>query len=204
MTLAGSKSFVTSLAIVVLAGFSAAAQAPSSKTATEPSDAAAKYFTDTELITQDGKTVRFYSDVLKGKVVVINCFFATCTGACLPLNRNIARVQELLGDRVGKDVFLVSITVDPEIDTPAKLKQYAHSLHARPGWTFLTGSKTNVDFINTKLGQYVADKNLHINIIVVGNLKTGLWKKAFGLAKAEELYTVIESVMNDHGAQPTK
>src|SRR5262245_19667597 len=80
---------------------------------------AQKYFTDVLLINQNGEKMRFYSDLLKGKVVIINSFFATCRGACLPLNRNLEKVQEALGDHVGKDVHIISITVDPNVDTPA-------------------------------------------------------------------------------------
>src|SRR6185503_10613230 len=72
------------------------------------------YFTDVELLNQDGKKVRFYSDVLKGKTVVVNAFFTTCTSVCPPMNRNMEKIQEVLGDRIGRDVFLVSMTVDPE------------------------------------------------------------------------------------------
>src|ERR1051325_10225018 len=101
----------------------------------EKASAAASYFTDVELINQDGKKVRFYSDVLKGKTVVVNAFFTTCTSVCPPMNRNMEKIQEALGDRVGRDVFLVSITVDPENDTPARIKDYARKFHAGPGWT---------------------------------------------------------------------
>lgn len=165
-------------------------------TAQQPS-AAEKYFSNTKLITQDGKRVRFYNDVLKGKVIVINSFFSTCQGACMPMNRNFKKVADILGNKVGREVFLISITVDPQMDTPAALKEYANSLHAPAGWLFLTGSKANVDFVLNKLGQYVADKNDHLNVIIVGNERTGLWKKAFGLAPAEELAKVVESVIND-------
>src|ERR1041385_6236023 len=82
---------------------------------------AEKYFSDVELMNQDGQKLRFYSDVLKNKVVVINTFFTTCTNICPPMNRNFEQMQEALGDRLGKDVFLVSITVDPETDTPTRL-----------------------------------------------------------------------------------
>jgi protein SCO1 len=156
-----------------------------------------KYFTDVELINQDGQKMKFYSDLLQGKVVIINSFFATCQGSCLPLNQNLAKVQEALGDRLGKDVYIVSISVDPTVDTPPNLKQYAKKLQARPGWFFLTGSKENVDFALKKIGQYVDDKQDHLNIFIIGNERTGLWKKAFGLAKSEELVKVVESVVND-------
>jgi protein SCO1/2 len=106
-------------------------------------------------------------------------------------------VQEALGDRLGKDVFILSISVDPTVDTPPNLKQYAKKLNARPGWYFLTGSKENVDFALKKIGQFVPDKQDHLNIFIIGNERTGLWKKAFGLAKSEELVKVVESVVND-------
>ena len=163
-----------------------------------PADTPAhKYFTDVELINQNGEKMKFYSDLLQGKVVIINSFFATCQGSCLPLNQNLAKVQEALGDRLGKDVYIVSISVDPTVDTPPNLKQYAKKLQARPGWFFLTGSKENVDFALKKIGQYVDDKQDHLNIFIIGNERTGLWKKAFGLAKSDELVKVVESVVND-------
>jgi protein SCO1/2 len=156
-----------------------------------------KYFTDVELINQNGEKMRFYSDLIQGKVVIINSFFATCQGSCLPLNQNLAKVQEALGDRLGKDVYILSISVDPTADTPPNLKQYAKKLQARPGWFFLTGAKDNVDFALKKIGQFVDDKQDHLNIFIIGNERTGLWKKAFGLAKSEELVKIVDSVVND-------
>jgi protein SCO1/2 len=158
---------------------------------------AAKYFTDVELMDQDGRTLKFYSDVLKGKTVVINALFTTCTNVCPPISRNFERIQQALGERLGKDVFLVSITVDPETDTPAKLKDYAQRFHARKGWSFLTGKKENIDAALYKLGQYVEEKSQHKTVIIIGNESTGLWKKAFGLAAAEDLIALVEEVMND-------
>ncbi len=156
-----------------------------------------KYFTDVVLVNQNGEHMRLYSDLLQGKVVIINSFFATCQGSCLPLTRNLEKVQEALGDRIGKDVRIISISVDPAVDTPAKLKEYAKKLHARPGWYFLTGDKQNVDFALNKLGQFVTEKQDHLNIFIIGNERTGLWKKAFGLAPSEQLVKVVESVLND-------
>lgn len=162
--------------------------------------AAQKYFTEVELVNQDGAKMRLYSDLLKDKVVVINFFFATCQGSCLPMNRNIQKVQDVFGDRLGKDAYIISISVDPTVDTPARLKEYAAKISARPGWYFITGDKANVEFALKKLGQYVENREAHTNIVLIGNERTGLWKKAFGLAKSDELNKVVESVMND---QPT-
>ncbi len=201
---------VLALAVFLLFAASASAQnkppAPphdhsQTKTSAEPS-AAEKYFTDVELINQDGKKVRFYSDVLKGKTVVVNAFFTSCTSVCPPMNRNMEKIQEVFGDRVGRDVFLVSLTVDPEVDTPTRLKEYAQKFHARPGWIFLTGKKENLDWALYKLGQYVEKKDDHKTIFIIGNEPTGLWKKAFGMANVAELVQVVESVVNDKGAAP--
>ena len=167
---------------------------------TEPASGAEKYFSDVELIDQNGRKVRFYNDVLKGKTVVINALFTTCPNVCPPMSRNFERIQAAVGERLGKDVFLVSITVDPENDTPEKLKEYAERFHARPGWSFLTGKKENVDAALYKLGQYVEEKSQHKTVIIIGNEATGLWKKAFGLASAEDLIKLVEEVMNDKGA----
>lgn len=156
-----------------------------------------KYFTDVPLVNQNGERMRFYSDLLKGKVVIINSFFATCQGVCLPMNRNLEKIQASLGDRVGKDVHIISISVDPTIDTPARLKQYAENLHAKRGWHFLTGDKQNVDFALGKIGHFVNNREDHLNILIIGNERTGLWKKAFGMAPADDLIKVVESVLND-------
>ena len=162
-----------------------------------PESAARKYFTDVVLVNQNGEKMRFYSDLLEGKTVIIDSFFATCQGSCLPMNRNLQKVQEALGDRVGKDVNIISISVDPTVDTPPMLKAYAKKLDAKPGWYFLTGDKESVDFALKKLGQFVDNKQDHLNIFIIGNDRTGLWKKAFGLAKSEDIVKVVESVVDD-------
>lgn len=200
--------------VVFCSVISIAAQADSSRSATPaPSQPVAssqnstanespahKYFTDVVLVNQNGENMRLYSDLLQGKVVIINSFFATCQGSCLPLNRNLEKIQEALGERFGKDIQILSISVDPTVDTPANLKEYAKKLHAKPGWYFLTGQKQNVQFALYKLGQFVDKKQDHLNIFIIGNERTGLWKKAFGLAKTDELVKVVESVLNDQPA----
>lgn len=210
------KQFFILLILTIAVFTTAEAQTTASKPVTPPpaphdhshmskdsaeTSAAEKYFTDVELIDQDGKKVRFYSDVLKGKTVVVNAFFTTCTSVCPPMNRNMEKIQEALGDRVGRDVFLVSITVDPENDTPARIKEYAKKFHAGAGWTFLTGKKENLDWALYKLGQYVEKKDDHTTVFIIGNEPTGLWKKAFGMANVAELVQVVESVVNDKGTK---
>ncbi|MCI0486429.1 MAG: SCO family protein, partial [Blastocatellia bacterium] len=162
---------------------------------------AQKYFTDVELVNQDGKPVRFYSDLIKGKVVVINAIFTSCKGVCPPMTHNMQQIQDWLGDRLGKDVHLLSFSVDPDTDTPPVLKEFASKYHARPGWHFLTGKKENLSVALRKLGQYVEAREDHSNIFIIGNDRTGLWKKAFGLAKPDALIKVVESVLNDTDAK---
>ena len=189
-----------SIAVLIVACSLLLAQEPSKEASSANAESSArKYFTDVLLVNQNGEKMRFYSDLLQNKVVVINSFFATCTGSCLPLNRNLEKLQKALGEHMGKEVYFVSISVDPTVDTPPSLKAYAKKLNAGPGWFFLTGDKENVDFALKKIGQFVDDKNDHLNIFIIGNERTGLWKKAFGLARDDELMKVVESVLNDTG-----
>ena len=194
---AGQVSTRAQTATAVPSQQGGSAQTPSTPADESPGQ---KYFTDVVLVNQNGEKMRFYSDLLHDKVVIINSFFATCQGSCLPINRNLEKVQAALGDRLGKDVRIISISVDPTVDTPPALKEYAKKLNARPGWYFLTGDKENVEFALKKLGHFVTDKQDHLNIIIIGNDRTGLWKKAFGLAQSDELIKVVESVVNDKPA----
>lgn len=155
------------------------------------------YFTDVELTNQDGKPVRLYSDVLQGKTVVVESFFSTCTGTCPLMNATFAKIQAAVGDRLGKDVYLVSITVDAENDTPAKLKEYAGRMKARPGWMFLTGDRKNVDQALHKLGLAAESREAHKNLFIVGNEPKGVWKKVFGLSKADEIVSIVQSVIHE-------
>jgi protein SCO1/2 len=167
-----------------------------------PDGPAHRYFTDVELTDQDGRPQRLYSDLLAGRTVVIDVFFSECTGSCPMVGATLAKLQTALGDRLGRDLYLLSISVDPRTDTPARLKEYAARFNARPGWYFLTGSKENVDLALHKLGQYVEQRDAHSNILLVGNERTGLWKKVFGLAKPEEIVTLVNGVLDDRGAPP--
>ena len=158
-----------------------------------------KYFGDVPLIDQDGREVRFYTDLMQGKTVIINAMFTTCTGACPVMSGTVEKLQAHLGDRLGRDVRLLSISVDPVHDTPARMKEYAARFHARPGWYFLTGSKENVETVLRKLGQWVDEPANHQTLFLIGNDRTGLWKKAFALAPADQVFPVVDSVVDDKG-----
>jgi protein SCO1/2 len=157
------------------------------------------YFTDVVLVNQYGEQMRLYSDLLKGKVVVIHSFFTSCEASCPVTIGSFARLQAWLGERLGRDVHLLSISVDPVTDTPAKLKAYAEQLKVKRGWYLLSGEPQNVKGALYKLGQYVETKEDHHNIIIMGNEPTGLWKKTFGLAQPQDLIQLLESVLQDPG-----
>lgn len=164
-----------------------------------PLSPAHKYFSDVELIDQNGQPHRFYSDLLEGKTVVVAAFFTSCTGSCPVLGQKLEALQGWLGDRLGKEVNLLSVTVDPLHDTPAKLKEYAGHFGARPGWYFLTGKKENVDWALYRVGHYVEQKEDHSNLLIMGNETTGLWKKVFGLAPTADVIHSLEGVLHDRG-----
>lgn len=168
--------------------------------AAQPSNpaSAGSYLRDLPLVDQHGNEVDLYS-LMKGRTVVINSFFATCSGSCPVMAGAFAAIQNRFRDRVGSELVLVSITVDPERDTPAKLREYAKQMKAGDGWYFLSGSKEQVARALRKLGQYVEDREQHQNVFLIGNDRTGLWKKAFGLAKPAELIELVREVLDDPG-----
>jgi protein SCO1/2 len=136
-------------------------------------------FPNVPLITQDGKTVRFYDDLLKGKAVVINAIYTRCRDRCPLETAKLAQVQRLLADHVGRDIFFYSISIDPEWDTPAVLKAYAEKFHVGPGWLFLTGKDDDVTLVQKRLGLYsvtdAANPDGHLPSLMIGNEATGQW-----------------------------
>ena len=158
---------------------------------------AERYFGDALLTNQEGKRLRLYSDILKGNVVIINSFYSRCSSVCRVTIPVFKQLQDNLGERVGKDVRLVSITVDPQNDTPEVLRQYAAGVGAKPGWDFLTGDKQTVDQVLYKFGLYTDAKEDHSNVFIVGNEPTGLWKKVLGIAPPYEILRSVESVLDD-------
>jgi protein SCO1/2 len=163
---------------------------------------AGEYFKDVVLTDQNGHRVRLYEDVIKDRTIVMNSFFATCKGACPIMTQTYTSLQDRFAEHLGKDLMFVSITVDPANDTPPKLAEYARKAKARPGWVLLTGSKEEVAHALKKIGQSAETPEAHMNIMIVGNDKTGLWKKAFALAKPDEIAAIVSSVLNDRGDAP--
>jgi protein SCO1/2 len=151
---------------------------------------------DVELLDQDGRSVHFYSDLVKGKTVAINFIFTTCTTVCPPLGATFARVQKDLGARAGRDVRLISISVDPATDTPERLKAWAAKFHAAEGWTLVTGAKPQVDELLRALGAATASPADHSPTVLVGNDAKGQWTRAYGLARPSLLIKLIGDALD--------
>jgi cytochrome oxidase Cu insertion factor (SCO1/SenC/PrrC family)/cytochrome c2 len=135
------------------------------------------YFPNLPVVTQDGKTLRFYDDVIKGKQVVVSFIYTSCPDICPLTTARLALVKDQLGDLMGRDVFFVSLTVDPEHDTPARMKAMADAFNAGPGWLFLTGKPEDIRAINSKFGNRSAVLSDHRNEIILGNDLTGDWQR---------------------------
>ena len=146
---------------------------------------------DVQVVDQDGRRLRFFTDLVKGRTVAINFMFTTCTTICPPLAVTFARVQQEMGTAVGNDVLLISVSVDPVTDVPPRMKAYMTKFGARPGWLFVGGSKPDIDALLGALGAYVSDKNDHTPMMLIGNEKANVWTRAFGLAPAGKLASLI-------------
>lgn len=139
---------------------------------------ARSYFTDTQLLTQEGRSVRFYSDVLADRVVLINVVFTQCDDACPLITRKLREVRGRLGARFGKQVHFISISIDPERDTPQALKQFAQAQDVdAPGWTFLTGTKADISLVLARLGQLSPSVEEHSTLLIAGNVGAKRWSK---------------------------
>jgi protein SCO1/2 len=147
---------------------------------------------DVELLDQDGRKVRFYSDLVKGKTVAINFIFTTCTTICPPLGATFSRLQRELGARAGREVRLISISVDPATDTPERLKAWGAKFKAAEGWTFVTGPKPQVDELLRALGAATASPSDHTPTVLIGNDAAGQWTRAYGLARPAVLVGLID------------
>lgn len=154
-------------------------QAKQAKLSPAERDAKAReYFTDTVLKTHKGRSVRFYSDTMRGKVVLINFMFTGCGDACPLITAKLVQTKKDLGDAFGRDVRFISISVDPEQDTPEELVKYARKFHpAHPEWIYLTGAKPGIEHVVKKLGAFSDSVENHSTAIIIGSPQQGRWKK---------------------------
>ena len=165
------------------------------------------HFPNVPLVNQDGETLRFYDDVIKGKVVSINFMFTSCGDSCPLETAKLREVQKRLGDHAGKNVFMYSITVDPDRDTPAALKAYMEKFEVGPGWQFLTGEKEDIDLIRKKLAMYSEDEDElsdHAITFILGNETTGQWMKRTPFDVPESLIATLLGRLQKHSLVPSE
>ncbi len=144
---------------------------------------------------QNGKSLNFYTDLVKGKVVAINFVFTTCTTICPPLTATFRRVQQQLAEQ-NSQAQLISVSVDPAIDTPERLRDFAAKFKAEPGWAFVTGNTSDINSLLQQLGVAVTNKNDHTPMILIGNDETGYWTRAYGLSSPTSLVKLITEAAN--------
>jgi protein SCO1 len=165
-----------------------------------PAGPRAGYFPNTIVQTHDGRKLRFYDDVVRGKVVVFNMMYSVCTGICPGNTANLLQVQQALGSRLGKDIFMVSMTLQPEFDTPKALQDYVKSYGIKPGWTFLTGQPKEMDVIRRKLGFFNDDPKIdsdlanHTGMVRIGNETLDRWFMMPALSAPKQIARAILQV----------
>ena len=152
------------------------------------------YFPDVELVTHEGKTVRFYDDLIKDKVFVVSFLYTTCRDFCPLAAARLSELQEKLGDAMGRDIFFYSISIDPETDTPERLKEYAKTFGAGPGWLFLTGRPEDIQALRYKLGDRGKTLSEHRNEILLGNGGTGGWARSNLLGDIASLAATVRGM----------
>lgn len=143
---------------------------------------------DTTVLDQDGHELHFYSDLIEGRVVAINFIFTTCTTICPPMGANFGKLQKLLAESAsGNDLQMISVSVDPAVDTPQRLKKWSDKFGRRPGWTLVTGNKVEIDQLLKALKVFTPDKTDHSPIVLLGDDTKNEWTRAYGLAPAATL-----------------
>jgi cytochrome oxidase Cu insertion factor (SCO1/SenC/PrrC family) len=165
------------------------------------------YFPNVPLVAQDGKTLRFYDDLIKDKVVLVNFIFTGCSAACGMETARLKQVADLLGERMGKDVFFYSISIDPDNDTPEVLKAYRAKFGIGAGWTFFTGKAKDIDLLRSRFGLYSPPKGEdgqidHDLSMMIGNGATGRWQKASPMENPEVLATQLGSWLSNWKVVP--
>ena len=192
-----------SISLIAIAIFAFAVAKPAAANGTDSS-----HFPNVELITQDGKKVHFYDDLIKGKIVAIDLIYTTCHYSCPLETARLVQVQKKLGDRVGKDIFFYSISIDPDNDTPEVLRAYMQQFHVGPGWTFLTGKKEDIIFLGKRLGLYTTpsvNADGHIAHLLIGNDAIGQWVRSSALDnpsfQARMIGDFLDSSPHDNPAQ---
>jgi protein SCO1/2 len=153
---------------------------------------------DVPVVDQNGKNHNFYADLVKDRIVAVNFVFTSCTTICPVMGATFAQVQKLLGKR--DDVTLISISIDPRNDTPARLMAWGKKVGARPGWTLVTGDPGDIDALLKAMGVFTPDKNDHGPIIVVGDDRAAAWQRINGFAAASAIVAELRKLESARGA----
>lgn len=169
-----------------------ASKAAGAGEAGKDASAAGVTLADAPLLDQDGRTVRLADDVVGDRIVVVDFVFTTCTTVCPILSTRLARVQAGLGERAGREVRLVSVSIDPARDTPARLKAFAARFGAGPGWTWLTGEVDAVERVLKGMGAYTARPADHGPLVLVGDGRTGRWSRFNGFPDPAALLAKVD------------
>jgi protein SCO1 len=149
---------------------------------------------DVELRDHEGRKVHFYSDLIKNKVVVLNFFYTSCVYTCTMQGRTFSKLQALLGERLGKSVFLISVTTDPVNDNPSKLKAWGKRYNVQSGWTLVTGEQAEMNKLLAPFTGNGAGGGMHLPVTFVANTSTGRWTSAAGIFTPEDLLKAVEFV----------
>ena len=197
-------TFIGLLALVLLAGLTTApgtvgarSQEAVKRVKTPRERLAERSFPNVTLTTHEGRKVKFYDDLLKDKIVLINFMYVKCEGSCPGTTANLVKVQQLLGNRVGKDIFMYSFTLNPKEDSVSALKHYAEMHKVGPGWLFLTGSPDDMETLRRKLGYVDPDPEVdkdtsnHIGVIKYGNEPLERWGGCPGMQNPEWIAKTI-------------
>ena len=148
-------------------------------------------FPNPRLVTQDGQAARFYDDLVRGRVVMVNFAYTRCTGSCPRSTAQLVEVQRLLGERFGRDVTLLTLSLDPENDAPDAMRQYIAAHGGRLGWTWLTGRRADLEAIRRFVGftdrdpVLDADRTRHTTLVLLGNDRTGRWSTVPALIRPQ-------------------
>jgi protein SCO1/2 len=204
-----SRTFICSLlaTLLVMPSIGAADEDPHAKhrammkQRTEPTAVSADIdLRDRLLVDQDNQERMFVSDVIGDNIVVMDFVYTTCTTICPVLSALFTQVQGKLGDAVGDEVMLVSMSVDPVRDTPQRLKAYSAKHRAGEGWLWLTGPKGDVDDVLIGLGAYTSNFEDHPSMVLIGDGRSGEWKRLFGFPNPDRIVQIVNDLREQRKA----
>jgi protein SCO1/2 len=194
------STMLTLLASAATSAVSASAMAWDSNRRQKTVDPREEYFTNAEFIDHQGKPRRFYEDIIHDRVVVVNMMYTACTSICPANTASLLKVRQALGDRIGRDIHMVSLSLLPELDSPSALRTYMKRYGIGPGWTFLTGTRSHMDAVRRKLGFYdtdpAADADVfrHTGMLSIGNDKIERWCMVPALSATDQIVRSIQEI----------